>query len=109
MPLSFLPSGTGTAATGAATIPGGTTDNFVSIASDDTLKDSGKSSGSFLTANTTITTGTYTKISYDAKGLVTGGTSLAVDDIPDLPFSKLTGTPTTLAGYGITDGQNHKY
>jgi phage-related tail fiber protein len=36
--------------------------------------------------NSAITAGTHTSITYDTKGLVTGGTS-----------------PTTLAGYGITD------
>jgi len=73
---------------------------------DDTLQDSGKSAGSFLVGNTTITTGEFTKISYDAKGLITGGTTLGVDDVPNLPFSKLTDTPSTLAGYGITDGSS---
>jgi hypothetical protein len=44
------------------------------------------SASGFLAANTAITAGTNTKITYDANGLVTAGTS-----------------PTTLAGYGITD------
>ena len=50
------------------------------------------------------TAGTYTKVTVDAYGRVTGHTSLAATDIPNLPWSKITsGKPTTLAGYGITD------
>lgn len=50
------------------------------------------------------TAGTYTKVTVDAYGRVTGHVSLAATDIPNLPWSKITsGKPTTLAGYGITD------
>ena len=53
------------------------------------------------------TAGTYTKVTVDAYGRVTGHASLAATDIPNLPWSKITsGKPTTLAGYGITDGVN---
>lgn len=41
-------------------------------------------------ANNVITAGTYPKITYDAKGLVTGGSSLVAGDIPDLDASKIT-------------------
>lgn len=34
--------------------------------------------------------GTKCKITYDKKGLITGGADLAVIDIPDLPASKIT-------------------
>jgi hypothetical protein len=55
-------------------------------------------------SNTSITAGTATKITYDVKGLVTGGTSLLASDIPALDWAKITtGKPTTLSGYGITD------
>ena len=48
--------------------------------------------------------GTGTKITYDAKGRVTGSASLDASDIPALDWSKITtGKPTTLDGYGITD------
>ncbi|MDT4857911.1 hypothetical protein FQZ97_923560 [compost metagenome] len=41
----------------------------------------------------------------NAKGLVTGGGALLAADIPILDWSKIGGgKPTTLAGYGITDG-----
>ena len=42
-------------------------------------------------ANNAITAGTATKITYDAKGLVTKGESLTVDDLPELPQSKISG------------------
>ena len=42
-------------------------------------------------ANDAITAGTATKITYDAKGLVTRGESLTVDDLPELPQSKIAG------------------
>ena len=56
-------------------------------------------------ANTGVAGGTYTSVTVDAKGRVTAGGSLAATDIPSLDWSKITtGKPTTLAGYGITDG-----
>ena len=70
----------------------------------------GLTGGGNLSANRTIslatvgTAGTYTKVTVDAYGRVTGHASLAATDIPNLPWSKITsGKPTTLAGYGITD------
>lgn len=56
-----------------------------------------------VTANAAISAGTGTKITYDAKGLVTSSAALAATDIPNLDWSKITtGKPTTLSGYGIT-------
>ncbi|WP_413587033.1 tail fiber domain-containing protein [Bdellovibrio sp. HCB274] len=51
------------------------------------------------------TAGSYYKVTTDAQGRVTSGsTALVAADIPALDFSKITtGKPTTLAGYGITD------
>jgi phage-related tail fiber protein len=58
-------------------------------------------------ANSGVTPGTYPKVTVDAKGRVTGGQALSPSDIPNLDWSKITsGKPTTLAGYGITDGVN---
>ena len=57
-----------------------------------------------ITANTTITAGTATKITYDAKGLVTAGTSLVEADIPTLSIAKTTGLQTALNGK-IDDSQ----
>ncbi|HEJ6164801.1 TPA: hypothetical protein SL829_002130 [Pseudomonas aeruginosa] len=45
---------------------------------------------------------TYTKVTINAKGLVTGGSAMVAADIPSLDWSKITtGKPTTLGGYGI--------
>ena len=70
--------------------------------------------GGDLTANRTISlstsgvsAGTYTKVTVDTYGRVTSGSTLSATDIPDLDWSKITsGKPTTLEGYGITDGVN---
>lgn len=43
-----------------------------------------------VVANKAITAGTHTKITYDAKGLVTAGADLAASDIPDLSAAKIT-------------------
>ena len=57
--------------------------------------------------NTTVTPGTYTKVTVDAKGRITAGANLVAADIPNLDYSKITsGKPTTLLGFGITDGVN---
>lgn len=74
----------------------------------------GLTGGGDLTANRTIslatsgvTAGTYTKVTVDTYGRVTSGDTLLDTDIPNLDWSKITtGKPTTLAGYGITDGVN---
>ena len=47
-----------------------------------------------VTANAAITAGTATKITYDAKGLVTGGASLTASDIPTIPSTKVSGLST---------------
>lgn len=57
-----------------------------------------------VTLKNTGTAGTYTKVTTDAQGRVTSGTTLSAADIPSLDWSKITtGKPTTLSGYGITD------
>jgi phage-related tail fiber protein len=48
-----------------------------------------------IQANPDIVAGTGIKITYDAKGLVLSSDSLILDDIPDIPTSKLTGQITT--------------
>lgn len=49
-------------------------------------------------ANVAIEAGTFSKVSFDEKGLVTGGNDLTVDDIPNLPTDKITGFDTALIG-----------
>lgn len=57
-----------------------------------------------LVNGNTGTAGTYTKVTTDAFGRVTSGSSLSASDIPSIDWSKITsGKPTTIAGYGITD------
>lgn len=61
----------------------------------------------FTLVNTYATAGTYTKFTVDSKGRVVNAKTLTNDDIPNLDWSKIVdGKPTTLAGYGITDGIN---
>jgi phage-related tail fiber protein len=83
-PRSISVSG---AASGSASFDGSANAN-ISIA----LADSGAAAG------------TYTKVTVNTKGLVTGGAALSATDIPFLDWSKIgSGKPATLAGYGITD------
>jgi phage-related tail fiber protein len=70
----------------AATVSGTNTgDQTITLTGDVT----GSGTGSFATtlANSGVTAGTYQSVTVDAKGRVTGGTN-----------------PTTLSGFGITDG-----
>ena len=57
-----------------------------------------------VVANKAITAGTGTKITYDAKGLVTGSTSLAASDIPTLTTGKISGLDTALAAKFVAPG-----
>lgn len=85
----------------------------ISITGDATwttsIDGSADATGVLTLANSGVTAGTYnnvatavTPITVDAKGRVTA-TGAAVTITP--PFSNVTGKPTTLSGYGITDGQ----
>ncbi len=97
-PSPLLPSlatgkiwvGDGSSAATAVTMSG---DATISTAGAVTLKNTG-------------TAGTYYSVTTDAQGRVTAGAaSLVAADIPNLDWSKITtGKPTTLSGYGITDG-----
>lgn len=49
-------------------------------------------------ANAAIAAGTATKITYDAKGLITKGENLAASDIPKLGISKIDGLQDALDG-----------
>ena len=48
-------------------------------------------SANHVVKNESITGGTHTKITYDAKGLVTAGANLTADDIPTIPNTKVSG------------------
>lgn len=51
---------------------------------------SGSTSVALTLANSGITAGTYTKITFNAKGLATSGTTLSVTDIPTLTAAKIS-------------------
>lgn len=53
-------------------------------------------------ANAAIAAGTATKITYDAKGLITKGENLAASDIPKLGISKIDGLQDALDGKQAT-------
>lgn len=61
-----------------------------------------------VNANTTITGATKTKITYDSKGLVTGGSDLTDTDIPTLAQSKISGLEAALENsyQGLYRNQN---
>ena len=56
-----------------------------------------------VTANAAITAGTATKITYDAKGLVTAGASLTANDIPTIPSTKVSGLATVATSGSYDD------
>lgn len=59
----------------------------------------------FTLNETGVVPGTYTKVTVTADGRVVSGTNLAATDIPALDWNKIvSGKPTTMDGYGITDG-----
>ena len=60
--------------------------------------------GSSIVKATTVSTGTYPKVTVNIKGQVTVGNPLNEEDIPILPWNKiLTGKPSSVGGYGIID------
>lgn len=85
-----------------------TTTNIVGIFQSERLPaftgtDISSAGGGVFTLKTSgVTPGAYGKVSVNSKGLVTSGGALIASDIPTLSWNKLTNTPTTLAGYGIT-------
>lgn len=66
------------------------TDNATTIAAVE------KKANAAVVANKDITAGTATKITYDAKGLVTKGENLVASDIPTLGISKIDGLQDAL-------------
>ena len=79
---STTPANNGTAAIGTST----TAARADHVHASDSTK---------VTANANITAGTATKITYDAKGLVTAGTQMSLEDIPDSTFKKSVICATT--------------
>ena len=75
----------------ALTMPTGFTVTGSPITSSGTLAVS-LASGYKLLTSSTVTPGTYTKVTVDTYGRVTGGTSLSKTDIPSLDYIPLTGS-----------------
>lgn len=59
-------------------------------------------------ANATITSGTHAKITYDSKGLVTGGSDLTASDIPDISATYVKQSDKGVAGGIATLGSDGK-
>ena len=57
-----------------------------------------------VVANEAITGATHTKITYDEKGLVTGGADLAETDIPELHLAKIVDVTATAAELNFVKG-----
>lgn len=57
-----------------------------------------------VTKNTDITASTHTKITYDAKGLVTSGEDLSASDIPSITLSKISDITATATELNVLDG-----
>jgi hypothetical protein len=85
-----LPSGS-TAASGIIQLTDSTSStSTTTAATPNSVKVAFDLANGKVAANTAITAGTATKITYDAKGLVTAGASLDAADIPSLDAAKIT-------------------
>ena len=68
----------------------GSTKSWIELGDEGTHLTKSTADGYYVAKNAAITAGTGTKISYDSKGLVTGSSSLAASDIPNLDAAKIT-------------------
>lgn len=80
------------------------TDTEASTGTDTTRAINAKQLATKVTANAAITGATHTKITYDSKGLVTGGANLSASDIPNLTLSKITDVTATASELNVLDG-----
>ena len=80
------------------------TDTEASTGTDTTRAINAKQLATKVTANAAITGATKCKITYDNKGLVTGGADLSAGDIPNLTLSKITDVTATAAELNVLDG-----
>ena len=89
----------------------GSAKSWVELGDEGTHLTKSTADGYYVAKNAAITAGTGTKISYDSKGLVTGSSSLAASDIPDLDAAKITtGTlpDARIASAGTWNGKQDK-
>ena len=89
----------GTASTSAAGVIEIATDTEATAGTSEVLAVNPKQLATKVTANAAITGATKCKITYDAKGLVTGGADLSAGDIPDI-----SATYVTTASKGVANG-----
>jgi len=75
------------------------TDTEASTGTDTVRAINAKQLATKVTANAAISAGTGTKITYDAKGLITSSTTLSASDIPDI-----SATYVTVASKGVANG-----
>jgi hypothetical protein len=80
------------------------TDTEASTGTATTLAVNPKQLATKVTANSAITAATKCKITYDAKGLVTGGANLEASDIPSITLSKISDVTATAAEVNVLDG-----
>lgn len=80
------------------------TDEEAATGTSEVLAVNPKQLATKVTANNAITGATKTKITYDSKGLVTGGADLEASDIPNLSLSKITDVTATAAEVNVLDG-----
>lgn len=80
------------------------TDTEVNTGTATTLAVNPKQLATKVTANSAITAATKCKITYDAKGLVTGGANLEATDIPNITLSKISDVTATAAEVNVLDG-----
>ena len=89
----------------------GSAKSWVELGDEGTHLTKSTADGYYVAKNAAITDGTGTKITYDSKGLVTGSSSLAASDIPDLDAAKITsGTlpDARIASAGTWNGKQDK-
>ncbi|MBW8685189.1 beta strand repeat-containing protein [Chitinophaga rhizophila] len=79
--------------------------DYVALTSSPNFNGDVTATGNFYSVNTSLvnvgTAGTYTKVTTDAKGRVTYGTTLSAGDIPNLDASKITNGVFPIARGGL--------
>lgn len=93
---------------GSGSVPGGTEDNFVSIASDETLKDSGKSAASFILHSLAVDANDFLVAS--GIGAFVKKTLAEVKTILGLGTAAYTAASDyAVAAKGVTNGDSHDH
>lgn len=80
------------------------TDEEAATGTSETLAVNPKQLKTKVDANEAITAATKTKITYDAKGLVTAGADLSESDLPSIHLEKVTDVTASAAEVNVLDG-----